>query len=501
MNNRKLGIVLSYGFILLNSVIGVLLTPFLLKSLGTAEYGVFQLIVSFSAYLIILDFGTTTTVTRYVSKYLSDKDYKGRDNYIATSLIISGIFSILIIIVGLGLFTQLQTLFGQSLDSHQIGKAKVLFILVMLNIAMTVFKNSFDGIILGHESFLFPNILKNLRVVGRTLLIVIFLNLGFDSISIVLIDIGLTIIILIVNICYCLFKLRIKVKLYTFDKYLFKDTLTFSTAIFLQSIVIQVNNNADKVLLGILKGPEVVALYSIAMLIFSVFFSVSSVNSLYLPEATRLFKKKAKGNELVDLAVKPGRMIAMFSLAILGGFFLCGRDFINLWVGEKYIDAWGISLIMMLSMIIPMVQTVMISILNAMKKRMFRSISLCIMAAINILLTIILVKKMGYMGAPIASLIATVIGDVIILNFYYIKILKLNTIRLLKLIFRGILISFLLSTVITYPIVYFLDNSWINLIIKIMIYIFISTCFLILFGLTNEEKRFLSRYKLLNKIR
>ena len=65
MNERKIGILLSYLNIALHAIVGFLYVPILLHYIGKSEYGLYQLIGSLIAYFSIMDFGLTAAVTRF----------------------------------------------------------------------------------------------------------------------------------------------------------------------------------------------------------------------------------------------------------------------------------------------------------------------------------------------------------------------------------------------------------------------------------------------------
>ena len=77
MNQRKLGIFLSYINIALQSLLGFLYIPILLHYIGKSEYGLYQLMGSLIAYFGIMDFGLSTAVIRFYAKYLALKNRGG----------------------------------------------------------------------------------------------------------------------------------------------------------------------------------------------------------------------------------------------------------------------------------------------------------------------------------------------------------------------------------------------------------------------------------------
>ena len=72
MNQRKIGITISYLNIVLHAIMGFVYVPLLLHYIGKSEYGLYQLIGSFIAYFSIMDFGLTAAVVRFYTKYKAE---------------------------------------------------------------------------------------------------------------------------------------------------------------------------------------------------------------------------------------------------------------------------------------------------------------------------------------------------------------------------------------------------------------------------------------------
>lgn len=114
MNQRKLGILLSYVNIILHAVIGFLYVPILLHYIGKSEYGLYQLIGSLIAYFSIMDFGLTAAVIRFYTKYKALEDEQGMENILAISLRGYGIVTCLALAIGGVCYFFLDTAFGNS---------------------------------------------------------------------------------------------------------------------------------------------------------------------------------------------------------------------------------------------------------------------------------------------------------------------------------------------------------------------------------------------------
>lgn len=63
MNQLKAGAALNYVSIILNMVVGLIYTLFMLRMLGLSEYGLYSLAASIIAYLAVLDLGFDNAIS------------------------------------------------------------------------------------------------------------------------------------------------------------------------------------------------------------------------------------------------------------------------------------------------------------------------------------------------------------------------------------------------------------------------------------------------------
>lgn len=69
VNQRKIGVVLSYLTQTVHMVVNLIYTPIMLRLLGQSEYGLYQLVYSAVSYLSLLSFGFGNSYLRYYSIY------------------------------------------------------------------------------------------------------------------------------------------------------------------------------------------------------------------------------------------------------------------------------------------------------------------------------------------------------------------------------------------------------------------------------------------------
>ncbi len=494
-DQKKLGIVISYINITLNMLISVFFTPFLLSSLGAAEYGIYRIVRSFSGPLSIMSFGTSTVVARNIVYYDSKKLPEEKQNFLYLTNVISTVLMVLVFGVGTVLYQFIEPMYHASLTVSELATAKKLFILLILNIGLTIFGDAFVGIIRGHEKFVISYLTKTFKLVFRVVLIVILLSCGFNSIAIVSVDLTLTIVVILFDVLYARFGLCERPKFKRWDKVLIKTIFSFSAAVFLQAIVNQVNQNLDGIILGAMTNAETVAMYSLALTIFVTFNAVTNtISSVFAPQATRLVYSGATNEQLTDFVIRPGRIQFILAGGIISGFTVFGKHFIDLWVGSGYGAIYKIVLLLIVPSVVPIIISVSNALLDAKLLRLGRSIILVVMAVINLLLSIVLIHFLGYIGAAIGTAASYIIGYWIVNNLYIRRTLQLNIKRMYHDILKGILPCLVAVTFLMVPVNYFLPHTILGFILKVSIFLLVYFMLLLWFGFNRDEKKQLLRF-------
>ena len=489
--SKKVAVMISYLIILANTFSNLLLTPMYLKYLGIERYGLYQMVYSVAQYILILDFGISTTMVRYISMYHAHDDYESESNFASHCLTI--VISVIIVvgIIGTLINSNLLKIYP-SITKEEASTAHTIFSVMVLTIAITIIEHFLQGIIMAYEHFSIVRLISLLKIISKVVITIAFLLIGLDVISIVISDLLVALLSISLLGIYSFGFLRFKIRLTKFSKVLFLSILSFMFAIFLQSVVSYVNNVVDKTILGIMTTKKDVAVYSVALTFITLFNSLpSAISGVFLPQATRLVSRDADRDSLTKFVVRPGRYQFMICGAVIIGFIILGKDFIILWAGKNTIQAWAVALIIMIPNMIPLIENTIISILDAKKKRLFRSIVLLGISIVNVIVSIILVSKYGMMGAPIGTAFSFVVGYGLVLNIYYDRIIGVNVVKMFKQIFSKIWICLLLTAAVMISIDHYLiiGLSWISLIIKGILFCVIYGGLLLVFGLNEEEKK------------
>jgi O-antigen/teichoic acid export membrane protein len=269
---------------------------------------------------------------------------------------------------------------------------------------------------------------------------------------------------------------------------LVKEIFSYSIWIFIFAIVGQFQWQSGQIILGIISGTKNVAVYGVGIMLGTYYGSFSTaISGVFLPRATKMTVQEATSVELTSMMIRIGRFSLLVLLLILGGFLLFGQQFVLLWVGNSFTDSWLIALIIMFSYTLPLVQSFANSILEAKSKFSFKALVYISLIVLGTIIGAFLVKYIGIIGLVIGSTGGWLISQ-IIMNIYYFKILKLEIPRFFKELSNRIVPAFIVILIIGNAINYIPGSGWINLVLKIILFLVLFSFVMFKFGMNKTEK-------------
>ncbi len=487
MSQLKKAALLSYINLGISNIVGIFMTPFIIKMLGDSEYGLFALIGAFVGYLSILDLGLTNAIVRFVAQYRAQNDSKGQENFLAISLLLYIFISLAVVFFGTLMYLNADTLFGETLSSNQMVKAKTMLLIFIFNIAITLPGGVFTGICNGYEHFVFPRLLNICKYILRTLLVIVILNKGADALGLVILDSIVNILFISSTIFYAFSKIKIKIKLHNFNHQLVKEIFGYSIWVFVFGMVYQFQWRTGQVVLGATTNTVVVAIYSVGVTLGLYFLTFGNViNGLILPKAVQSIYNNASTAMLTAEMIRISRITMIVLFYILGGFFVLGKDFIILWVGETYLEAWDVAFLIMIAYVMPISQGYAHAVLEAKKLMRFKSLSSLLLTIIGLLIGGFLSTTYGLKGIIYGVFTALIVLQILVLCYYQFK-LKLDMKQYFTKALFPYLILFSIVTTLSFYAIRTFDNGWGFFLMK-------GTFYTLLFGigvlfLLNKNER------------
>lgn len=432
----KSGVIISYITLIVGNTISIIYTPIMLRLLGQNEYGLMSLVSSVVSYLGLLGFGIGASFIRYNAKYRANQDKKGEANLNGMYIVIYSVIGMISFLLGIILVLNLGLIFGSKLTALEMHRAKILMLIMVFNVSISFPISVFGMYNNAYEKFIFGRTLALMTTVINPVLTLPFLFLGYGAIAVIGIQTSLALVNGALMIYYSVKHLKMKIRLDHFDKKIVKEIFIFSSFVFMNIVVDQINWNLDKFLLGVLVGTGGVAVYAIGAQFHTYYTSMAhSVSGVYARRINAIVAQKGSNNELLAIMNSVGRIQVLILGLILTGFVLVGKEFIYMWAGPEYNQSYAIALILLIPGTIPLIQYMGTEILRAMNKHQMRSVILLFVAIMNILISIPLCKLYGGIGCAIGTALSVMVGHFLFMNVYYYQVIKLDMITFWKEMF------------------------------------------------------------------
>lgn len=432
-DQRRAGTMLSYLYIVVNTLTVLVYQKIILATLGESEYGLYQLAASIINYMSVMDLGFNNGIVNYTAKYrATGRDADVKKLHGMFMMIFYGI-GFVAVIIGTILTLNVENFFAASMTAAEIEKSKVIMAVLTVNMGLTFALSIYNAIIIACERFIFTKILTIIRSLLNPLIMLPLLLVGGDSITMVIVLSGVNVFCLFMNLFYSRYRLGIKVRFCGFDRTIFKEIFSYSIYIFLAEIVDKVNWSVDQIILGVVSGTKQVAVYSVAATYNQLVTSLSGcVSSVMLPGIAAMVARNEGDKKLNALFIKSSRIQIYTILMVFCGFALVGKSFVLWHAGDECGNAYYVALILMGGALIPITQSVAIAIIKAKDKFKFRAILLFLMSVANVGISIPLAMAFGSIGSAVGTAFALLVANVLIINIYYHKTCGIDMVRYWK---------------------------------------------------------------------
>lgn len=503
MNQRTYGALLSYASIFVNMGIALAFTPFLVSHLGKTEFGLFNIVGSFAAYLVVLDMGMNDSVIRYLLQHKAVGDKKLEKNFLANTFVFYSFLASFVALLGGWLILSMESLFTATLSPLEIASLKTMTWIIVASAVLTVLTNPVGAYITSRQRFVFLTLSTIILRIMTTIVLIIFLYLGYKAVTVVAVTALMSVGLVVTKVAYAYGNLDMRVKMYDFDLTQITKLLKYSAPIFIVVLTEVIFWKLDNILLGNMIGAVVVAVYAIGMMFHKYFMSFSTaISKVMMPKIILDLDAGADALEMEKILTSISRIQAMVIMLILTGIILYGKAFINLWLGEAYSDAYYVMLLTLIPYSLELMGNVRNIFLQVNHLYWYRAIVIFVIAIINVAVTIYAIKMWGMIGAAASTGFTVIVGYSAVNYILWIK-LKINIFSYLKNLSRGILPAVLLTLIVGRQLSSESIDSWLVLIVHIILYTLLYVLLIKYIAMNDEEKQSMQTLKstLLNKIK
>lgn len=401
----------------LQILVFMVLSPFVVNTLGEQTNGVWVSIVSLTGFLHLLILGIPMASVRYVAEHVAREDHERTNQAIATCLGICLLLGTLALLAGGVLFALFDARYlggaaWSGLGAGTLDDARVAFAIVVATVTLGFAANLPYGIFDAHQEF----VLKNLVIAGG-----LVLRLGL-TVALLSARASLAYLALVQLACMAsefgvalvLIRRRhpeLRFGVGGFDKSLVRGILSFSVFAMLLNVGARLAFQTDALVIGWFAEPDRITVYDIGNKIFDPFINlILGIGMVVMPTATALMARGEEA-ELRAIFLKWSK-IAFAIVLMIGGYLLVlGPEFLGWWFGDAYDAESGQLLrVLMVSFLLflPM-RGVALPILMGLGRPARPAIALLGMGLLNLVLSVLLIRQYGLVGVAMGTAIPNVL--------------------------------------------------------------------------------------------
>lgn len=409
MANTKrfaINVIMNWIAMAVSMVVPFFLTPFVIRSLGVAAYGVWILAVSTVSYLNILDLGLRSAIIRFVSK--AEAQGKPED---ATAAIGAALWFRILISAGVAIVSVILALLFPHLFKVPSGMqqaAQITVLMCALSVAITLVSGVFGAVLAAIHRFDVLSSISAVQTLARAGGVILILGSGHGLVPLAYWEVTVALLggLATSGIALKIFPLC-RVKIARPDTEILKKIWSYSFTTFIFIIAVQIIVNTDNLVVGAFISVGMVAFYSIGGSLMGYSWQVvSAISTTFTPMASNL-EAGGKSQELQRLLLRGTQATLGLALPISLALVLRGKTFISLWMGPQYSEISGTVLqILIISQFFGIADGTAASIMMAIDKHRPVAKSAIVEALLNLGLSILLVKTIGIYGVAWGTSIA-----------------------------------------------------------------------------------------------
>jgi O-antigen/teichoic acid export membrane protein len=390
------------AFLGVNTIIGLLLTPYILHNLGDRQFGLWALTSTVVGYYSILDLGLSGSLFTQMSHALGARDRITANHIYSTGLVLYCIIALAILSLA-GTCAMVIHLTWPKADAAIVP----LILITGCHVAIGFPMRAPYGVLNAGSHFSLTNAINIGAAVLRVIAMLLCLRSGYRVVGLACAQLlaaipGFIAVLIAVHMRYPFITVRLKGAWHATTA---KSLFHFAGPVLLGQVADRLRLQSDALVVSFALGLEAVAHYNVASTLVMYYLDgVTAIVGVLSPLLARQFgagdHAGLRRNTLIGTR-------ASIVCATFTGFLIValGPSFIHRWMGVRFLDAYPVLLLLAGAIFIELTQITATSALYATKNvKVFARINVA-EALANVVLSIVLVRKFGMIGVALGTLI------------------------------------------------------------------------------------------------
>jgi O-antigen/teichoic acid export membrane protein len=363
-----------------------------------------------SAYTSYLDFGLQTAVARFLAGYMERGEDQHRDRLVSTALVILSAVAVFAVILIGGLLWQVPSVF-EGIPSGLVSEFRVAAGIMGVSVVLSLPLSAFSGVLLGlHRNELVAAAVGGSRLLGAGCVLLVVQHT--ESLSLLSSCIAVTAtlggLVQVLMVRRLLPHLRISHSCVQASTA--RELGGYCVGLTVWTVGMLLISGLDVVIVGHFDF-KAVGYYSIAAALVMLFAGAhSAISSAFMTPVAALHAS-GEVDQIRGVILHATRLSTLVNLLAVTVTCLCGKFFLQLWVGEPYASqAFPIVEILMLGQAVRLVMNPYSSALIATDLQRYGIAQGAVEGIINLICSIVGAYWIGPIGVALGTLVGAVCG-------------------------------------------------------------------------------------------
>jgi len=333
-------VVANWASFVIGVMINLVLSPFIIHSLGDGVYGAWVLLGSLVGYLGLLDLGTRGAVTRYVATYHAAHRHGDAGRIASTALVLFGGLGLLAIAASVLLALLVNRAFQVPAELAEV--ARIAVVLGGVNVAISLVSGVFGGIVVGMQRFDTLNAVNIVLALAQAVAIVLMLHAGGGLVGLALVQLGVSVLRggASVWLSYRVYP-ELAVLVSSWSRPHLREISSFGISSAFLHAAGSVIDNANKLVIGAFLPVEMITFFAIASTMTDHVRAVIAGISQTLTPMVGALEGQRTGEAVAEVCLQGARFATLAVLPIVLTLELRGASFIGIWMGPAYAGPAG----------------------------------------------------------------------------------------------------------------------------------------------------------------
>jgi O-antigen/teichoic acid export membrane protein len=462
----KINLLASWGDHAVCVLIGLLLMPFVLNTIGDGQYGMWLFICSIAGYSGLMNLGFGETVSRFVAHHHA-KGEIDKINGVVNAIGAVYLGMSVLVLLGAGVIAWLAP---GLYDWGATSDAELRWVIMVLaaNVVVGLLGSVFGGVIVGLQRIDLERTFRSTSGVFRLGITLLMLQKEYALVTLAVIFLATTMVENIGYLCVVFRQLPgLKIGWRYFKLQTLKECFGFSVFALLDGFAGKIIDATDTIVIGIAFGTKYIVPYYIAHRLTT--FIVEPLHMIGMIAMPRGAQLSALEHDLrLRVLVRKGLGL---SFLLVGAFFIgaCffGDHVMQAWVGRHFVESHALLLVLLGAQVIASPIRVLRGVLFGMGHVRYPAIAYMIEAVANLLLTLLLIPHFGLLGVAIGTAIPIVLVESFFLLPYALKKLGITRAEFLQQIIAPQLIPLIVLWLycVAVTMSFSISTSWLHVVL------------------------------------